>query len=207
MLHRRGLPEDAYQACGRANGDDSLLWRVSEQAFRPVDGSVVVFEGSGDLPTLGNRGNDCPSAPMFNRNQENAWTLIMEPLWDPSLLYLGTVVYPDRVGLTCELTIRRTSHLHSDIYVATVPDEADSRSLLIYRATGFVVDMGCYAYFSRPPQKKAEISQYTDKELGERWDWLRRLGEQFTSSHRVKPIQLAAEEAALHEEMFRRNRV
>ena len=126
----------------------------------------------------------------------------MEPFWHKDLPF-GTVVYPDRVGLTCELTIRRTSLLHANVFVATVQDEADSRSILILRDTGFVVDMGCYAYLGQPPVKRL-INQYTDKELGERVDWLRRLDEQFTTLHRDLPVQLAAEEYRLSTELHDR---
>jgi len=127
----------------------------------------------------------------------------MEPHWHKDLPH-GTVVYPDRVGLTCEMTIRRISQLHNGVIVATVQDGSDHRSLLILRETGFVIDMGCYAYLSQPPAKKG-ISQYTDKEIGERVDWIRRLDEQFSSLDRQMPDQLHDEETALTSEMFDRH--
>jgi hypothetical protein len=113
-------------------------------------------------------------------------------------------VYPDRVGLTCDLTIRRISQLHSGVIVATVQDGADSRTILILRETGFVIDMGCYAYLSQPPAKK-RLDQYTDKELGERLDWIRRLDEQFSSLDQQMPDRLHDEEMRLTSEMFDRH--
>lgn len=126
----------------------------------------------------------------------------MEPFWHKDLPH-GTRVYPDRVGLTCELTIRRISQLHEGVIVATVQDGADSRSLLILRETGFVIDMGCYAYLSQPPARK-RLDQYTDKELCERVDWIRRLDEQFGSQDRDLPAQLADEERELATEHYER---
>lgn len=127
----------------------------------------------------------------------------MEPHWHKDLPH-GTIVYPDRVGLTCELTIRRISQLHDGVIVATVQDGSDSRSILILRETGFVIDMGCYAYLSQPPTKR-RVDQYADKELGERVDWIRRLDEQFSSLDCEMPDSLHAEEAELTSEMFDRH--